>query len=59
MDNDKKKDNQIDYQIDNCLSEGNLFILCMKKRQPIPTNDKCKNLFDSWYKCINRDQFIK
>ena len=52
---DKKKNNQID----NCSLEEKSFILCMKKRQHIPTNDKCKNLFDSWYKCINRDQLIK
>lgn len=51
------KDN---YRLDTkCSLEEKSFILCMKKRQHIPTNDKCKNLFDSWYKCINRDQLIK
>lgn len=45
-----------DYWFDKCSKESLLFILCMKK--PVQDN-KCKNLFDSWYKCINRDQFIK
>ena len=45
-----------DYWFDKCSKESLLFILCMKK--PAQEN-KCKNLFDSWYKCINRDQFIK
>lgn len=58
---DKKKNNDnYHYRLDTkCSLEENSFILCMKKGQHIPTNDKCKNLFDSWYKCINRDQFIK
>ena len=45
-----------EYWFDKCSKESLSFILCMKK--PVQEN-KCKNLFDSWYKCINRDQFIK
>ena len=44
------------YSVDQCSNEARVFLLCMKK--PVQDN-KCKDLFDSWYKCINRDQFTK
>lgn len=40
----------IDYTKDKCLSQANIYILCMKG---IPKENKCKDLFESWLKCIN------
>ena len=40
---------------DNCLYKAKLFILCMKSPTLIPSQNKCKYLFDQWYKCIILD----
>jgi hypothetical protein len=61
MDKHEQKKNHYDNQNENlynCSLEGDSFILCMKKKPLIPTNDKCKTLFDIWYKCNNQEQFI-
>ena len=42
-----------DYKTNKCLDKGKLFVLCMKN--PNPIDNKCKNLFDKWYKCILLD----
>jgi hypothetical protein len=33
-----------------CSNESKLFLLCMKKPK---VENKCKNLFDEWFKCMN------
>lgn len=38
-----------------CLDKATLFVLCMKTPTLIPSQNKCKNLFDTWYKCILLD----
>jgi hypothetical protein len=43
------------YKTNNCLDKARLFVLCMKTipQTPISPNDnKCKKIFDNWYKCI-------
>ena len=42
-----------DYKTNKCLDEARLFVLCMKN--PNPKDNKCKHLFDKWYKCILLD----
>lgn len=44
MENDKK-----------CLNKAKLFVLCMKSPNLNPIENKCKHLFDKWYKCILLD----
>ena len=57
---ENQKKNHIEnwYKINNCSNEANLFILCIKQRN-VHHNEKCKNLFDTWFKCINQYQIIK
>jgi hypothetical protein len=43
----------IDYWNDKCSYETNLFILCMNGPKSPSKENKCKDLFDSWLKCIN------
>lgn len=33
-----------------CSNESKLFLICMKKPK---VENKCKNLFDEWFKCMN------
>jgi hypothetical protein len=40
----------IDLEWNKCSNESKLFLLCMKKPK---VENKCKNLFDEWFKCIN------
>lgn len=46
----------MDQNHKNCSNESKLFILCMK--YPIPAKNKCKYLFDIWYKCISNEYEI-
>ena len=42
----------------NCLNKAKLFISCIKKPNSnpnFPTENKCKYLFDKWYKCMLND----
>ena len=50
-----------DIQWNNCSNDAKSFILCMNtpKIPKIVSNDKCKNLFDTWFKCISSDLKIK
>jgi hypothetical protein len=41
------------HTTNKCLDKARLFVLCMKN--PNPIDNKCKNLFDKWYKCILLD----
>ena len=41
------------YKTNKCLDKAKLFVLCMQK--PNPIENKCKHLFDKWYKCILLD----
>jgi hypothetical protein len=48
------------YKTNNCSDKSKLFILCMNTpNQNISLNplsqNKCKYLFDEWYKCIVLD----
>jgi hypothetical protein len=38
------------YKTNKCLDKANLFVLCVKTN--VSRENKCKNLFDKWYKCI-------
>ncbi len=42
----------------NCLDKAKVFVLCMKSPTPIPSQNKCKSLFDTWYKCILNDTIL-
>ena len=57
MDNQSENHNEDEewYKINKCSSESNLFILCMKKPIELENlkDNKCKHLFDKWFKCIN------
>jgi hypothetical protein len=45
-----------DFYKSNCSDKADLFILCMKNPIIInPPQNKCKYLFDKWYKCIILD----
>jgi hypothetical protein len=41
------------YKTNKCLDKEQMFVLCMKI--PNPIDNKCKNLFDKWYKCLMLD----
>ena len=50
------------YKKNNCLDKARLFGLCMKQTPSSPNSpleNKCKNLFDEWYKCILFDPNFK
>jgi hypothetical protein len=43
------------YKTNNCLDKARLFVLCMKtipQTPNAPNDNKCKKIFDNWYKCI-------
>jgi hypothetical protein len=40
------------YDSNKCLDKARLFVLCMKETPLNPLENKCKNLFDNWSKCI-------
>lgn len=40
------------YKTNNCLDKARLFVLCMKTIPQTPNDNKCKKIFDNWYKCI-------
>ena len=43
------------YKPNNCLDKARLFVLCMKtipQTPNAPNDNKCKKIFDNWYKCI-------
>ena len=42
------------YKKNKCIDKANLFILCVKTNTS-RENNKCKNLFDMWYKCISTE----
>jgi hypothetical protein len=43
------------YKKNKCLDKARLFALCMKQAPQKPVENKCKNLFDTWYHCIQID----
>ena len=47
--------NNMDLEWYNCSNESKLFLMCMKKPK---VENKCKNLFDEWFKCINTNPNI-
>jgi hypothetical protein len=50
------------YKKNNCLDKARVFALCIKqtpKSPNSPLENKCKNLFDEWYKCILLDPHFK
>ena len=47
--------NNMDLEWYTCSNESKLFLLCMKKPK---VENKCKNLFDEWFKCINTNPII-
>ena len=40
------------YKTNKCLDKARLFVLCMKTIPQRPNDNKCKEIFDNWYKCI-------
>lgn len=50
------------YKKNKCLDKARLFGLCIKqtpKSPNSPLENKCKTLFDEWYKCILFDPHFK
>lgn len=50
------------YKKNNCLDKARFFALCMKQTPNSPNSpleNKCKHLFDEWYKCILLDPHFK
>ena len=47
------------YKTNKCLDKARLFVLCMKTIPQTPNDNKCKKLFDNWYKCILVDNHCK
>jgi hypothetical protein len=48
------------YKTNNCLDKARLFVLCMKtipQTPNAPNDNKCKQIFDNWYKCILVDNY--
>ena len=59
----KKESNEVNieewYKTNKCLNQARLFVLCTKQTPQKPVENKCKNLFDNWYKCIMLDNIKK
>ena len=50
------------YKKNKCLDKARLFGLCIKQAPNSPNSpleNKCKNLFDEWYKCILVEPYFK